>query len=551
MAVLGRLATFQIALVICSLFFLYRWTQLKSSYVDHRYLPTTDFTPEYERSLTEADREAVLRRKQRTAEEKAKKASEAIERQLADEAAEKEAEKLRIEQLPDEESDDTDTKQQPTIDDHEHHEHHEHDHDHEADSESDEPDPTSSSSAPWSSMPSGVNEMVEVTLTCETIGSSAKVTRPSLHPHYRYKQYYEPKRAVVSHEHQHSPAEYPQYKDCEALKKKFGIVPQETWGTAPADIQKKWANLICDEPYAKPKHHQKPFGGRNNTHQTLSADIDASSMPSTSTWIVFLTPMTTSHSKVKLETPKSIPYWTLLFDSFLAQSHQSLHDPKDPYYYSFFVGYDVGDPILDTEAGVRWIVNELHCRLDHAGIGRHKVGIRFFSMTDTVHAPSWGVSHLAHAAYDLGADYMYQINDDVEMKSPQWEDKMIGALKSTCNFGVSGPTDKSMERILTQSFVHRTHIEIFGFYFAMPFQNWWSDDWITSVYGSPYTHRSHGVEVKHRTDSVGQRYPVTQVQHLLRKELTQGKVTIQNWLTAKKREHCTSSSTSCYCPLNV
>jgi hypothetical protein len=92
-------------------------------------------------------------------------------------------------------------------------------------------------------------------------------------------------------------------------------------------------------------------------------------MQSGSTWIVFLTPMTTSHSKVALENPGAIPFWHVLFDSFLAKSYDSLHDESDPYYYSFFIGYDVGDTILDTEDGVRWIVNELHCRLDHAGIG--------------------------------------------------------------------------------------------------------------------------------------------------------------------------------------
>lgn len=79
--------------------------------------------------------------------------------------------------------------------------------------------------------------------------------------------------------------------------------------------------------------------------------------------------------------------------------------------------------MLDSEEGVRWIVNELHCRLDQANIGtddeqhilntmhalnnlmmtigRHKVGVRFFAMSDTVHAPSWGVSHLAHVIHRL------------------------------------------------------------------------------------------------------------------------------------------------------
>jgi hypothetical protein len=166
----------------------------------------------------------------------------------------------------------------------------------------------------------------------------------------------------------------------------------------------------------------------------------------------------------------------------------------------------------------------------------------------------------------------------------------IGALQSTCNFGVTGPTDESNTWILTQSFTHRTHIEIFGYYFgmvtrmlfsmcpfdfpfhfsfcrvclsgccccrsqtdiAMPFQNWWSDDWISGVYTNQYTHRKHGIHVKHRTDKVGQRYPVTEAKHLLHREVQDGKATIQKWIAKKKLENkCDTSQSSCYCALRM
>jgi hypothetical protein len=58
------------------------------------------------------------------------------------------------------------------------------------------------------------------------------------------------------------------------------------------------------------------------------------------------------------------------------------------------------------------------------------------------------------------------------------------------NFGVTGPLDINLKRhrditILTQSFVHRTHYEIFGFLYPWIFKNWYSDDWMTYIY-SPW-----------------------------------------------------------------
>jgi hypothetical protein len=62
----------------------------------------------------------------------------------------------------------------------------------------------------------------------------------------------------------------------------------------------------------------------------MAADIDVESMPSTSQWIVFLSPMTTSHSSVPITSPANIPFWPVLFDHFLRKSHDSLHDTSDP-----------------------------------------------------------------------------------------------------------------------------------------------------------------------------------------------------------------------------
>lgn len=39
--------------------------------------------------------------------------------------------------------------------------------------------------------------------------------------------------------------------------------------------------------------------------------------------------------------------------------------------------------------------------------------------------------------------------------------------------------------------------QIFGHLFPPSFKNWWSDDWISTVYGSMHTYRCEDVGIKH------------------------------------------------------
>jgi hypothetical protein len=89
---------------------------------------------------------------------------------------------------------------------------------------------------------------------------------------------------------------------------------------------------------------------------------------------------------------------------------------------------------------------------------------------------------LAKIAYDDGFDYMFQCGDDVRLDTPGWINKSIEILKATNNVGVTGPNDRNNKRLLTQTVVHRTHYETFGFYFPPEIPNWFCDDWINEVY---------------------------------------------------------------------
>ena len=60
---------------------------------------------------------------------------------------------------------------------------------------------------------------------------------------------------------------------------------------------------------------------------------------------------------------------------------------------------------------------------------------------------------------------------------------------------------------MTHDFVHRTHIDIFGFYYPRTFTDWFADDWITFVYHPHRSRKVAGVHVKH-TMEMGSRYVV-------------------------------------------
>ena len=157
-------------------------------------------------------------------------------------------------------------------------------------------------------------------------------------------------------------------------------------------------------------------------------------------------------------------------------------------------------------------------------------------------APSQAVSQMAkRAVFDDGADYVYQLNDDTILVSKDWLETYVRALEASelaPNLGVAGPLDTQNERILTHSFVHRTHVEIFDAFFPKAFRNWWSDDWISTVYGSRATFARRDVVVTHNVQSqktgAWNRYDVDHAaQHQLHSEVQKGFVVINAWLRDK------------------
>jgi uncharacterized protein (TIGR01627 family) len=97
-------------------------------------------------------------------------------------------------------------------------------------------------------------------------------------------------------------------------------------------------------------------------------------------------------------------------------------------------------------------------------------------------------NEIALTAYQEEADYFCRVNDDTEFRTPQWVTLAVSTLQAydPPNIGVVGPScHQGNTAIMTHDLVHRSHLEIFhGYYYPPVFNNWYLDDWISSVYSS-------------------------------------------------------------------
>ncbi|MBJ62868.1 MAG: hypothetical protein CMB57_06390 [Euryarchaeota archaeon] len=127
-------------------------------------------------------------------------------------------------------------------------------------------------------------------------------------------------------------------------------------------------------------------------------------------------------------------------------------------------------------------------------------------------------NELARRAQQLDADFFVRVNDDTEFLNTGWLTNAIEEVNnlSPSRVGAIGPHCLGGTRrdILTHDMVHRKHLQIFETYYPTELDNWWIDDWITSVYFK----RAKIVDawkVRHHTKTFGTRYLVNMTQHEL------------------------------------
>ena len=182
------------------------------------------------------------------------------------------------------------------------------------------------------------------------------------------------------------------------------------------------------------------------------------------------------------------------------------------YCYTLFVAYDYNDIVLSLPEGRFTFINNFH-HLAHAHddcLGRHKVNLQFVECNYTGR-PAWSQNEAMMAAYRDEFDYYLMANDDTLFTNITWTEKLVDILRkmSPPNVGTTGPTQIwGNEDIMTYNFVHRTHIDIFGYFYPPVFLTWSADEWMTKVYEPDHSVKHPGVIVFH-VQELGQRYQHT------------------------------------------
>ena len=174
--------------------------------------------------------------------------------------------------------------------------------------------------------------------------------------------------------------------------------------------------------------------------------------------------------------------WTTMRDTYLF--HYTLKTflatCDKEHEYVMYLGYDKNDPIFSNPE-----------EQDYLKVFNKLITIRFIELNEPPGYLTKMWNYLFHIAYDDGCDYFYQCGDDIFFRTKGWVNDSIQALQSHRNIGLTGP-DNHNGRILTQSFVSRTHMEIFGSYFPESIINWGCDDWYNFVYqGLTYNLNGH------------------------------------------------------------
>jgi len=181
--------------------------------------------------------------------------------------------------------------------------------------------------------------------------------------------------------------------------------------------------------------------------------------------------------------------------------------------YRIYLAYDFVDPLFTNGrllAAFRKTFDDEMQRLCTSNNGSGSDVDVSLHLVECSHAgkPAWAQNDAMMEAYLDHVDYFYRINDDTKMFTSGWTEKFIAKLESydPPRVGVVGPKHSGGNiDILTYDFVHRTHVDIFGFYYPSVFSDWWADKWITLVYSPGRSSKLAAVRLYH-TMTLGKRY---------------------------------------------
>ena len=193
-----------------------------------------------------------------------------------------------------------------------------------------------------------------------------------------------------------------------------------------------------------------------------------------------------------LATSKNRNNWVMMQDTYLYQLTLKtfLLTMDKEHNYIFYVGIDKDDRIFDNETQKREITrfSKVFTNIEFKFITMENIPKGYVTLM-------W--NKLFEDAYKSGCDYFYQCGDDMEFKTKGWINDAIKILKEHNDVGMAGPINNN-NRILTQAFVSKKHMEIFGWFFPKEIKNWCCDDWYNMVYHPNYLYPlyNHSAENK-------------------------------------------------------
>jgi len=163
---------------------------------------------------------------------------------------------------------------------------------------------------------------------------------------------------------------------------------------------------------------------------------------------------------------KECYFYNLTLKTFLLTQDQE-------HTYHFYIGVDNDDILFNNVAEQEFLKN----------FNRIFKNVHIHFITFTIKkgylTKMW--NELFNQAYKDGCDYFYQCGDDINFCTKGWVNDSIIALQKNNNIGLTGPINNNPQ-ILTQAFVSRKHMEIFGYFFPENIFNWGCDDWYNFVY---------------------------------------------------------------------
>jgi hypothetical protein len=181
--------------------------------------------------------------------------------------------------------------------------------------------------------------------------------------------------------------------------------------------------------------------------------------------VAFIVPSTTNGRDWKKAEDTYL--WNILCNSL--EKHTPDHQIK------IFIGFDHDDKIYSIEEE----------RLKFNATFKN-FKIEFFPMVNLKGKLSTIWNRLGEQALAQDYNYIKVLGDDIKMPNDRgWLGCMINRLKKNNNIGWSAGFSNN-DRIATQFLVHKTHYEIFGFFYPNEIPTWGVDDFLHNVYPEKY-----------------------------------------------------------------